>query len=259
MLPYFLGAFDPEQARLENQLRQLRRELTQMDAEIAAAERFSSASGQALALLVEAVEVGLLEPLPHTTTADSEVVEYLRRAIGIDTPNFEPETGNDPVAAPIDQRGELRALHGQARTRIANLKRVARENNDFLDQAAEQHARLATIGLLNQTDSSDASLNPHCPVCDSQLPELTQITATIHSDLRQLNADITVITRNKPEIDVLITREENSLEGGSAMHCAATRIRSILRPPANAPHKSKKVRSGVQRSSRASSASIWKP
>ncbi|GAA1469264.1 hypothetical protein NE857_25910 [Nocardiopsis exhalans] len=155
MIPYFLGAVDPEQVLLENRLRLLRQELSHMEAAVAAARSLSSASGQALALVTEAVEAGLLEPLPREEMTADTALEHLHQAITDSTPTHTPDTGEDPVAILIEQRRELRQRHGRARARIANLKQAARENRDFLDQAAEQHARLATLGLFTPSSAGE--------------------------------------------------------------------------------------------------------
>ncbi|ALC29798.1 DUF3732 domain-containing protein [Streptomyces sp. CFMR 7] len=209
MIPYFLGAVDPEQALLENRLRLLRQELAQLEAAVAAARSLSPASGQALALVTEAVEAGLLQP-PREGMAAEGALEYLRQAIAESAPTQMPDAGDDPVSALVEQRRGLRERHGRARARIANLKRAAQENNEFLDQAAEQHARLATLNLFTPANTADQV--PRCPVCDSHQPQLSQIAEAINRDLGRLEADMTVIGNDTPEINALIAAEEETLQ-----------------------------------------------
>jgi hypothetical protein len=211
MIPYFLGAVGPEQALLENRLRLLRQELAQMEAAVAAASSLSPASGQALALVTEAVEAGLLQPLPREEMTAERALEHLRQVITESTPRQTPDAGDDPVAALVEQRRELRERHGRARARIANLKRAARENTEFLDQAAEQHARLATLSLFTPANTADQE--PRCPVCDSHQPQLSQIAEVINRDLGRLDADMTVIGSDTPEINALIAAEEEHPPG----------------------------------------------
>lgn len=209
MLPYFLGAIDPEQALLENRLRLLRQELAQMEAAVAAARSLSPASGQALALVTEAVEAGLLEPqLPDEVTA-TKALERLRQAVVESSPTQMPEPGDDPVAALIDERRRLRERHGQARARIANLKRAVQENSEFLDQAAEQHARLATLRLFAPGDSDQV---PRCPVCDSDQPQMNHVVEVINRDLGRLDAEMALIGDDTPEINALIAAQEDALQ-----------------------------------------------
>ncbi len=209
VIPYFLGAIDPEQALLQSRLRVLRQELAQMEATLAAARSLSPASGQALALVTEAVEAGLLPQLPREEITLETVLDHLRSAVAEAAPTQVPENGDDPVSLLVEQRRELRERHGRARTRIANLKRAARENMEFIDQAAEQHARLATLGLFTRTPIGE---DPRCPVCDSQQPALGNITEVIRRDFERLDADMTVIGSDIPEINTLIASEEESLQ-----------------------------------------------
>jgi hypothetical protein len=209
MIPNFLGAVDPQQALLENRLHLLRQELAQLEAVVAAARSLSPASGQALALVTEAVEAGLLQPSREGMTAE-RALEHLRQAIAESAPTQMPDAGDDPVSALVEQRRGLRERHGRARARIANLKRAAQENNEFLDQAVEQHARLATLNLFAPANTADQE--PRCPVCDSHQPLLSQIAEVINRDLGRLDADMTVIGNDTPEINALIAAEEDSLQ-----------------------------------------------
>ncbi|MDX2819241.1 DUF3732 domain-containing protein [Streptomyces sp. PA03-5A] len=209
MIPYFLGAMDPEQALREHRLRLLRQELAAVDTALAAARSLSAASGQVLALLTEAVEAGLVEPMPREGMTADDAVGYLRRAVARASPLHTPEAGDDPVAALLDDRRGLRAQHARTRTRIANLKRAVRENNDFLGQATEQHARLATLGLLTRGATGHTS---HCPVCDNPTPQTSEVADVIARDLTRLNAEMTVIGNDTPEINALIAAEEDTLQ-----------------------------------------------
>jgi hypothetical protein len=207
MIPYFLGAMNPEQALREHRLRQLRRELAQVEADLAAARSLSPASGQAQALLTEAAEAGLLSPLPQGEVTAEAALEHLRQAVTA-TPAPAPQDGDDPVTFLVDQRRELRAQHSRLRARITNLKRAAQDNRDFLGEATEQHARLATLGLL--TINSDGHTS-HCPVCDSPTPQSGQLADTITRDLARLDADMTVVGNDTPEINNLIATVEEHL------------------------------------------------
>ncbi|OEV03745.1 hypothetical protein AN219_37850 [Streptomyces nanshensis] len=211
MIPYFLGAVDPEQALLEHRLRLARQELAAMEKALAAARSQSPASGQAQALLTEATEAGLLDAIPREEVTAEATLELLRQATTDALPRHAPDAGDDdPVAILVEERRELRARHGQARARIANLKNAARENSDFLGQAAEQHARLATLGLLAGTGLAEEA--SRCPVCDSPTTEPSEVAEVITRDLARLNADMTVIGNDTPEINALIATEENTLQ-----------------------------------------------
>lgn len=148
MIPYFLGAVDPEQAALRNRLRLLRRDLSVLEAKLAQARDLGPASGQARALLTEAVEAGLLSHRDTEPTAE-EVLGLLRFAlegsIRLETES-RPDDNGAPLTAAIGRRAQLRQAVGRSRARIADLKRAVEENDDFAGEAREQRRRLASLG-----------------------------------------------------------------------------------------------------------------
>ncbi|MEU7175237.1 DUF3732 domain-containing protein [Micromonospora tulbaghiae] len=210
VIPYFLGALDPEQALRENRLRLKRQELAGIESALAAAEIQSPVSGQALALLTEAVEAGLVPPMPRSGLNDESVLNYLRLATATAQIAQVPESGDDPVSVLVEERRELRVQHARIRAQITNLKLALKENDDFLGQASEQYARLSTLGLL--PEAGVVGQAAHCPVCDSPTPQSTHMTDQIRSDLARLGSDITVIRNDAPGINSLIAEQETALQ-----------------------------------------------
>lgn len=212
VVPYFLGAVDPEQALLHNKLRNLRRDLADNEAKLAVSTDRTPASGQAQALLTEAVEVGLLAPETGAQTAE-DVLQLLRRLRnelahgGVLRPH---ETDGDPLTALHARRADLRREFALARARIADLKGALAENDEFSDQAIEQRARLTSLGLLRQ-DAEAGDFN-HCPVCDSAIPAANDIIASITRDLALLDGDLGVIRNDTPAIRRLIAEQEIRLQ-----------------------------------------------
>lgn len=207
VLPYFLGAIDPEQAELEHQLQQLRRELAAMEKALAATRVTAPASGRALALRAEAVEAGLL-PATGASEPDAIMTE-LRRALDV-VPERDAAPDGDPVGELFEDRRRLRELRARRRAQIATLKRTAKENDDFLTQATEQHTRLTSLGLLGDGAASDQLAR--CPVCDSETSQQPAVVESIRRDLARLDADMTVLGISTPEINALAREEELALE-----------------------------------------------
>ena len=213
VVPYFLGAVDPEQALLHNKLRNLRRELADNEAKLAVSADRTPASGQAQALLTEAVEVGLLPPQTGAQTAD-DVLQLLRRLRnelahgGTLRPH---ETDGDPLATVHARRADLRRDFALARARIADLKSALAENDEFSDQAIEQRARLTSLSLLCQ--DAEATDLDRCPVCDSTIPSANDTIADLTRDLALLDGDLGVIRNDTPAIRRLIAAQEDRLQG----------------------------------------------
>ncbi|MFE2727577.1 DUF3732 domain-containing protein [Kitasatospora sp. NPDC059327] len=210
VIPYFLGAVDPEQAALRNRLRLLRRDLSDLEAKLAQARDLGPASGQARALLTEAVEAGLL-PHRDSEPTTEEVSSLLR--IALEGRNqLVPGAGNDsdPLAAATGRRTQLRRAVGQNRARIADLKRALEENDDFAGQAREQRTRLASLGLMRvDRDTSQAA---HCPVCEGPIASANSTVAAIMHDLERLDGDLHVIGSDTPALQRLLAQEEEQLQ-----------------------------------------------
>ncbi|MFD7772247.1 DUF3732 domain-containing protein [Streptomyces sp. NPDC059787] len=210
VIPYFLGAVDPEQALRRNRLRLLRRDLADLETALAPSQNLDPATGQARALLTEAVEAHLLAPLTNPEPSADEVLDLLRQALSHTEPSPEHDSGEDPLSALITRRNELRALHGQTRVKIADLKRQLAENTDFTAQATEQRARLVSLGLLRRDPETSSAT--HCPVCQSTLPSANDTVTALTRDLEHLNGDLHVIGSDTPAIQRLISQEEERLQ-----------------------------------------------
>ncbi|GGP00326.1 DUF3732 domain-containing protein [Wenjunlia tyrosinilytica] len=210
VIPYFLGAVDPEQALLRNRLRLLRRDLADLEAALATTRNLDPAAGQARALLTEAVEAHLVPPLTGPESSAADVLGFLRQALNHTGPQPDQDSNDDPLGVLNTRRNELRRLHGQTRVKITDLKRALAENNDFTSQATEQRARLVSLGLLRRNpETSDAT---HCPVCDSSLPSANATVTALTRDLAHLEGDLQVIGSDTPAIQRLISQEEGQLQ-----------------------------------------------
>lgn len=212
MLPYFLGAVDPERAQREHQLKLLRRQLAQAQERIEAAQPFQSASGTAAALFAEAVEADLLDPAPSDRLlSHDEVVARLRLATESPVLDAPSTAAEDPLSELHAVRRDLRQAFAQTRVRISNLKTIAREKDDFLGQVREQHARLATLGLLPQASPEMPQQQGLCPVCGNHAPDAGEATQLMRQDLERLDAEMTTIGEVTPDINARIAEEEEAL------------------------------------------------
>ncbi|MET9459953.1 DUF3732 domain-containing protein [Streptomyces canus] len=212
MLPYFLGAVDPERAQLEHRLRLLRRQLVEQQQRLEAARPFQHASGTAAGLHGEAIEAHLLARLPSgRLLSNDEIVDRLREAVDTAVPDIEPPAGEDPLSALNGTRRDLRQAYSQARVRISNLKTIAREKDDFLGQVREQHARLATLGLLHRAHPEMPQQDNACPVCGSDTTNTAGIAQLMRLDLQRLDAEMSTIGEATPDINARIAEEEDAL------------------------------------------------
>lgn len=101
--------------------------VSDLEAKLAQARDLGPASGQARALLTEAVEAGLLPHRNSEPTAE-EILDLLRFALeGSIRLELEPrpDSDGDPLAAAIGRRTQLRRAVGQSRARIADVSRLS--------------------------------------------------------------------------------------------------------------------------------------
>lgn len=210
VIPYFLGATNREQALLRSRLRLARRDLSDHEAKLATASNLAPATGQAQALLTEAIEARLVNP-PHGHEATAEgILRLLREALLQKGPRTGPDGTDDPLTELRAHRAELRGRVSRARVRIADLKAALAENSDFSDQANEQRARLATLGLLKR--DPEASAAEQCPVCDSPVRSAHATVMALNADLLHLQGDLNAIRSDTPAIERMISHEEGQLQ-----------------------------------------------
>ncbi|MFD3757983.1 DUF3732 domain-containing protein [Streptomyces sp. NPDC058622] len=210
VIPYFLGATDREQALLRSRLRLARKDLSDHEAKLAAARVLAPAAGQAQALLTEAIEAHLLRPEASRETTAEGVLRLLRQALLHRGPQPGPDPTDDPISDLRTRRTELRSHASRARARIADLKTTLAENGDFTDQAHEQRARLATLGLLRRDPvASDVA---QCPVCDSPVRSAHATAMTLLDELSHIQSDLHTIGRDTPAIERMISEAEGRLQ-----------------------------------------------
>ncbi|ACU37027.1 DUF3732 domain-containing protein [Actinosynnema mirum] len=207
VLPYFLGAVDPEQAALRARLRRLRADLRDHERELARQEAATPAPGQARALVREAIEVSLLPQRSVDDLTGEEALRLLTEAVRAPLPGgAEIPTGtDDPFQHLEQQRSELRSAYHQARARLTALKQALRERGDFLTHAIDQHERLASLNLLRIGNETSTD---RCPVCGNEVTDANETISALRADLEHLDADVVFVNDDTAQLQSLITQVE---------------------------------------------------
>lgn len=195
-LPYFLGAQGAEDLRRREELVERRRELRRLSQRLRAAEAERSAGlDRAGALLAESVDVGLVPDHPDVPDLASARSE-LRRVL------------ESPAATTraVESGGEFDRLRDQRRRqsdRVRDLGEQMRALEQFADadhshaaELTEQHARLASIGLI-PSDGSDAA----CPLCGQTLDAATDARTSIEQALARADRRLELARRDTPRIE----------------------------------------------------------
>jgi len=192
-LPYFLGAQGADDLRRREELVERRRELRRLHKRLRAAEAERSAGlDRAGALLAESVDVGLLADRPDVSDLARARAE-LRRVL------------DNPVATvqPVESGGEfdrLRDRRRQMSDRVRDLGEQIRALEQFAtadhNHVTEQHARLASIGLI-PAQGSDAT----CALCGQVLDQDPEARTSIERALGRAERRLELARRDTPRID----------------------------------------------------------
>lgn len=195
-LPYFLGAQGADDLRRREDLVERRRELRRLNQRLRAAEaERSTGLDRAGTLLAESVDVGLLADRPDVSDLASARRE-LRRVL------------DNPIATAqaVESGGEFDRLRDRRRQRsdhvrdlgeqIRALEQFADADHSHATELTEQHARLASIGLI-PADGSDAT----CGLCGQPLDQALDARASIERALGRADRRLELARRDTPRID----------------------------------------------------------
>lgn len=165
-LPYFLGAQGAEDLRRREELTERRRELRRLNQRLRVAQAERSAGlDRAGALIAESVDVGLLLERPEIgdlPEARALLARVLDASVGA-VEGIESGGEFDRLRA---RRHELTAEVRDIGEQMHALEQFADADLSHASELAEQHARLASIGLIPE-DTHDA----RCPLCEQLLGE----------------------------------------------------------------------------------------
>jgi hypothetical protein len=197
-LPYFLGAQGPDDLRRREELAERRRELRRLNQRLRAAQSERGAGlDRAGSLLAESIDVGLLADRPDVENL-AAAREVLRRVL--DNPIAVAEA--TAVGGEFDRLGaRRRTLTAEVRDvgeQLRALERFADADRGQSTELQEQHARLASIGLIPE----DLQEDPHCALCDQPLGEHTSpARAAIVRSLDRAEQRLELAHRDTPRID----------------------------------------------------------
>jgi hypothetical protein len=207
-LPYFLGAVDDDFVRKHEELRRLREQLRACDRQIAEitalrGEGMSKADG----LLAQARDAGLTAAAPQewepTIVALRNVAQTPLVATDVTFPD-----GNE-YARLSEERVRLLNEQRRLRDEINAVRAFERDENGFSREAAEQEARLKTIGIFEGSEPGHI-----CPLCSQDLPatlnipSVTEVTTT----LSLLSEKLKSVTRAAPQIEKVIAEIETKVQ-----------------------------------------------
>ncbi|WP_214626131.1 DUF3732 domain-containing protein [Paenibacillus agaridevorans] len=206
-LPYFLGVIREDQLKLEQELRQTKRQLKLLQRKLQDAVLIAgNSSSQANILFEEAKQVGLFDE--KLKIGDSDFILSCLK----DTLNWKP------YAEPIFETDRLQELQLQRRglveqiaqvnDQISSAKTYAVEAIGYTHEANQQRLRLETVNLF----SHDGDGQQHCPLCTSRLEEVTPSVEMINNSLVNLRNNLTLVERERPKLREFLQKLETQLQ-----------------------------------------------
>lgn len=206
-LPYFLGAVDEDHFLALKRHQDAKTRLRRLEREYSEAQAITrDASNAARGLLLEARRAGLLRPDAQAEDA-SGVIALLHEATTPQPMAFSPVDDPEADLAALDERRRslLRQLQ-DLREEIADVERLSRETSEFENEAREQEARLASIGLI--TDAGEDT-GETCPLCESHLAVPVPTVSEIRASLTHVQTQLRSVRRDMPRLQERLARLES--------------------------------------------------
>ena len=199
-LPYFLGAVDDDYVEKREKLRALRRELRNLERQLAELNNLrGDGVSRAASLLAQSRDVGLSESNAETW---DEVISALCEVNKMNIGEEESELPDTDEYTRMHQQRE-RLLNEQARIRdeINAARAIEREGESYSNEANEQQSRLLSIGMFQGVDP-----NFNCPLCAQPLPSDSDLPGTdnLRSTLAEISSKLETISRAAPQIETAI-------------------------------------------------------
>jgi hypothetical protein len=195
-LPYFVGAVDENHFLALKRYQDVRTRLRRHEREYQEARSVTErASNIATGLLEEARRVGLVDRNIVATDATSTIA-ILRSAA--EPKPMELDLFDDPtedLEHLEERRRRLRGELAETKDEILEVERASREATEFEREAREQEARLASIGLVEPTESANI-----CPVCESHLTVPVPTVEQIRKTLTGVGTQLASVRRDSPRL-----------------------------------------------------------
>lgn len=194
-LPYFLGAVPEDQLRTQQELREARRQLRQLERRLEEATAVSGAdASRASGLLREAQAVGLL-PSGDLPGEASAMLAALR-GVRFTPMEQQQDRLSEQITALRQERTRLHLDYERVQQEIAEAEDFAAESEGFAKAATEQRVRLESLNLFG-----DGEQGPNrCPLCESDVGSRVPRAAQVRSAIERLQRHIQAVGRERPDM-----------------------------------------------------------
>lgn len=198
ILPYFLGAVTDDHISHIGKIRELKKEKKILERNIA---EYHSIKGSGLskahAILVEAIEVGLIDGLPLPQDFE-ECVGIMKGIASIPLAKFEIRSqNNDQLYILQEKRRVLSSELSAIRSKIKEVENFIGISGDYVDTAFDHSARLSAIELFEGKEECV------CPLCNSRVGnETIPQLPSLRESLEEINAQVQNANIRSPQMEL---------------------------------------------------------
>ncbi len=207
-LPYFLGAVQEDQLKLQQELREARRRLRQIEKRLEEAEAVRGAeASRASGLLREAQAVGLVGAgdLPEDVAAMVEALGSVRF-----TPADRQQAHvGDQIRGLRQERARLQREYDFVQRQVAEAEEFASESEGFVTAATEQRLRLESLNLF----AGEGPVGLRCPLCHSEVDGHLPKVAEVQKAINGLKRHIQAVGRERPDLREFIAAKSGEMTG----------------------------------------------
>lgn len=195
-LPYFLGAIREDQLASEQKLIRKRQEFRKLTRALQDAEAIQgNDQGKAVALLVEASEVGLIS-IDDIPSEQEAILAYLQQITSW-LPSEQTTFANSDILGKLQEDvTALRYQLSEKHEEIRKAKKFADEAEGFTTEIHQQELRLEAIQLFNKRDQNTEI----CPICSQTLEVRVPSIIAINRTLEHVKSNLEFTSRERPRL-----------------------------------------------------------
>jgi hypothetical protein len=196
-MPYFLGIINEESLALENERTLLKRKIAVEKRRLEENEMLQGGGMQrATALISEAKYVGLLADDTSIDYQDYSTLCMVLQAVNEWKPTEVHTAGMDKLSFLQSELLKVQEQIDYIDEDLRNAKTFVGETKGYIDETEHQKMRLQSIGLFENLNFEPN----HCPLCSNSLSETSPSIEAIKTAIKNLDANIESVTREKPKL-----------------------------------------------------------
>lgn len=201
-LPYYLGVDDERTVSKRARLRAIRAEIAATDRREAERRAVRGEPGaMALALLAEAVDVGLAAPV-RAGADEAAVYEALQAAVSPAASLPEAFASDTALVELYERQRTLSERGSYLRTQIEATRRALGDADEFRDTSDAQRQRLEVVDVLPTGDEGT------CPLCVQPLTARVEGPAVVRRAISRLRQELADVARERPKLDATLAAME---------------------------------------------------